>query len=291
MWFKMPVPHHSLPERRILSSYPGDYVWNSTLIYTFQKLSEVHPGVLGISGCLSSSLTSSLWASCSCFKGNIKVTISRIFKPESGGQLAQWWGWVRSRGRRSRARLEKLFPLHTLPSRHRAPFGKWLNKRNYTVTIAQRCSNWTFTRTKITIVLIQLNLKKKVCTTFLKISSTSGIRSRRQAPMKTPPEKQDENVMTERHLCERDERFTITIYFWRWMYLLLEVGSMLFLSWEMMIKGTIPKNIVVRVMASNIPTCTEWENYFTGMNNNYRTGIPSSLLGHGQVGLEQPLPS
>lgn len=53
--------------------------------------------------------------------------------------------------------------------------------------------------------------------------------------MKTPPEKQDENVMTERHL-------------------LLELGSMLFLSWEMMIKGTIPKNIVVRVMASNIPT-------------------------------------
>ena len=150
MWFKMPVPHHSLPERQILSSYPGDYVWNSTLIYTFQKLSEVHPGVLGISGCLSSSLTSSLWASCSCFKGNIKVTISRIFKPESGGQLAQWWGWVRSRGRRSRARLEKLFPLHTSPSRHRAPFDKWLNKRNYTATIAQRCSNWTFTRTKIT---------------------------------------------------------------------------------------------------------------------------------------------
>ena len=26
MWFKMPVPHHSLPERQILSSYPGDYV-------------------------------------------------------------------------------------------------------------------------------------------------------------------------------------------------------------------------------------------------------------------------
>ena len=138
MWFKMPVPHHSLPERQILSSYPGDYVWNSTLIYTFQKLSEVHPGVLGISGCLSSSLTSSLWASCSCFKGNIKVTISRIFKPESGGQLAQWWGWVRSRGRRSRARLEKLFPLHTLPSRHRAPFSTSLNKRSCFSTIGQR---------------------------------------------------------------------------------------------------------------------------------------------------------
>lgn len=53
--------------------------------------------------------------------------------------------------------------------------------------------------------------------------------------MKTPPEKQDENEMTERHL-------------------LLELRSMLFLSWEMMIKGTIPKNIVVRVMANNIPT-------------------------------------
>ena len=26
MWFKMPVPHHSLPGRQILSSYPGDYV-------------------------------------------------------------------------------------------------------------------------------------------------------------------------------------------------------------------------------------------------------------------------
>jgi len=53
--------------------------------------------------------------------------------------------------------------------------------------------------------------------------------------MKTPPEKQEEKEMTERHL-------------------LLELRSMLFLSWLMIIKGTIPKNIVVRVIASNIPT-------------------------------------
>ena len=38
-------------------------------------------------------------------------------------------------------------------------------------------------------------------------------------------------------------------------HLLLEVRSRLFLSWERMIKGTIPKNMVVKVMASRIPTC------------------------------------
>ena len=43
---------------------------------------------------------------------------------------------------------------------------------------------------------------EKVAKTFLNISSTSGMRSRRHAPMKTPPEKQDENEMTERHLYE-----------------------------------------------------------------------------------------
>ena len=39
--------------------------------------------------------------------------------------------------------------------------------------------------------------------TFLKISSTSGMRSRRQAPMKTPPEKQEEKEITARHLFNR----------------------------------------------------------------------------------------
>ena len=38
-------------------------------------------------------------------------------------------------------------------------------------------------------------------------------------------------------------------------HLLLEVRSRLFLSWERMIKGTIPKNMVVKVIASRIPTC------------------------------------
>ena len=132
-------------------------------------------------------------------------------------------------------------------------------------------------------------------TTFLKISSTSGRRSRRQAPIKTPPEKQEEKVTTERHLlqvkvCENKSHRKPFQYHHNsdklkgkrlWLpsienalflkidtHLLLESWSRLFLSWETMIQGTIPKKIVVTVMASNMPTCREASIYFKEMSGN-----------------------
>ena len=111
------------------------------------------------------------------------------------------------------------------------------------------------------IVLIQLNFEKSLHNLLenllhirykVKEASThedSSREARRKCDDWTPP----------RWSCAR-QTLSDNDRFLKMPYLLLELGSMLFLSWEMMIKGTIPKNIVVRVMASNIPTCTEWEN-------------------------------
>ena len=75
--------------------------------------------------------------------------------------------------------------------------------------------------------------------TCLKIWSTPGIRSRKQAPIKTPPEKQDNNEIMVRHLS------LVSLYFvCKQNNLFFEAGSLLFLSFDTKRRGRIPKRMV-----------------------------------------------
>merc|ERR1719220_1393129 len=71
--------------------------------------------------------------------------------------------------------------------------------------------------------------------TFLKLSSTSGRRSRRQAAIKTPPAKQEEKDITRRHL-------------------ILDVTSGLFLNCANSLSGSIPKRKVATAIMANVIT-------------------------------------